>query len=67
VFITKFPVTLAYIHVKWVVKPSGRGHFFRSLHDGRYLAVELGAVDGVCIIASPYPLSWAVKPVNSAA
>jgi hypothetical protein len=61
----KTQASLNDIHVKWEVKPLGRGYSFRNLFNGHYLAVERGASERAPIIASPYPVSWAVEPADA--
>ncbi|RDB22015.1 hypothetical protein Hypma_010814 [Hypsizygus marmoreus] len=46
---------------KWEFSPLGKGYSIRNLHGGTYLTVEDGIRDGVPIVASPYPASWALE------
>jgi hypothetical protein len=44
----------------------GNGYSFRNLDaSGYYLTVEHGVKDLAPVIASPYPTSWSVEPVDS--
>ncbi|KAF8063232.1 hypothetical protein FPV67DRAFT_233952 [Lyophyllum atratum] len=46
---------------KWEFSPLGKGYSIRSLYTGDYITVEDEIYDGVSIVASPYPLSWALE------
>jgi len=47
--------------LKWELTPLGLGFSIRSLSSGQYLTIEAGIYNGVPIVASPYPVSWAVQ------
>ena len=47
--------------LKWELTPLGLGFSIRSLSSGQYLTIEVGIYNGVPIVASPYPVSWAVQ------
>jgi len=49
------------IFAQWEFAPLGEGYSIRSLYNGHYLTIEEGIHDGVRIIASRYPTSWALE------
>jgi len=49
---------------QWEFKPLGRGYSIRDMANGNYLTIEDGLRDGVHIVTSPYPVSWALEAAN---
>ncbi|GLB42712.1 putative ricin-type beta-trefoil [Lyophyllum shimeji] len=46
---------------KWELSLLGKGYSIRSLYTGGYLTIEDGICNGTPIVASPYPVSWALE------
>jgi hypothetical protein len=49
---------------QWEFTPLGQGYSIRSMYNGHYLTIEDGIQQGTRIIASPYPVSWALEAVD---
>ncbi|KIM43918.1 carbohydrate-binding module family 13 protein [Hebeloma cylindrosporum] len=46
---------------KWEFSRLGSGYSIRSLYTGGYITLETGVVEGATLIATGFPMSWAVE------